>query len=60
MKMRNGWETSDIHEVHCKEDPIDVFPEMKLSGLVLNSYIYVSVGDLLYSHDRSTYFAATK
>ncbi len=46
MKMLHGWETSDIHEVHCKEDPIDVFPEMKLRGLVLNSYIHVPVSDL--------------
>jgi hypothetical protein len=27
--------------MHCKEDPVYVFPEMKLRGLVLNSYINV-------------------
>ena len=37
MKMRHGWETSDIHEIHCKEDPINVFQDMKLHGLVPNS-----------------------
>jgi hypothetical protein len=29
-----------------KKDPIYVFPEMKLRGLVSNSYILVSVSDL--------------
>ncbi len=33
-------------ETHCKEDLIYVFPEIKLRGLVLNSYIHVSVSDL--------------
>jgi hypothetical protein len=32
--------------LHCKEDPIYVFPEMKLRGLVPNSYILVSVSYL--------------
>jgi hypothetical protein len=31
---------------HCKEDPIYVFPEMKLHGLVPNFHIYVSVNGL--------------
>jgi hypothetical protein len=31
---------------HCKEDSIDVLPEIKLRGLVSNSYIHVSVSDL--------------
>ncbi len=31
---------------HCKQDPIYVFQEMKLRGLVPNSYIHVSVSDL--------------
>jgi hypothetical protein len=31
---------------HCPENPIFVFPEMKLLGHILNSYIYVSVSDL--------------
>ncbi len=31
---------------HCREDPIYVFPEMKLLGLVPDSYIHVSVSDL--------------
>ncbi len=32
--------------IHCKEDPIYVFSEMKLRGLVPNFHIYVSVSDL--------------
>jgi hypothetical protein len=31
---------------HCTANPIYVFPEMKLGGLVPNSYIHVSVSDL--------------
>jgi hypothetical protein len=33
-------------ESHCTENPIYVFPEMKLCGLVPNYYIHVSVSDL--------------
>ncbi len=32
--------------VHCTKNPIYVFPEMKLRGLVPNSYIYLSLRDL--------------
>jgi hypothetical protein len=32
--------------VHCTENQIYVFSEMKLRGLVTNSYIHVSVSDL--------------
>ncbi len=39
------------------ENPIYVFPEMKLCGLVLNSYIHVSVSDLNISQDQSAYLA---
>jgi hypothetical protein len=31
---------------HCKQDPIYVFPKMKLRGLVPNFHIHVSVSDL--------------
>jgi hypothetical protein len=31
--------------LHCKQDPIYVFPEMKLRGLVPNSHIHVSLSD---------------
>jgi hypothetical protein len=34
------------HEVHCTKNPIYVFPETKLRGLVPNSYINVSVSVL--------------
>jgi hypothetical protein len=32
--------------MHCTENPIFKFPEMKLPALVPNSYIHVSVSDL--------------
>ncbi len=32
--------------LHCKEDPIYVFPEMKLRGLVPIFHIHVSVSNL--------------
>jgi hypothetical protein len=35
--------------MHCTANPIYGFPEMKLAGLVPNSYIHVSVGDLYIS-----------
>jgi hypothetical protein len=35
-----------ISKSHCTENPIYVFPEMKLRGLVPNSNIHVSMGDL--------------
>jgi hypothetical protein len=42
--------------LHCTQNPIYVYPEMKLRGLVPNSYIYLSVSDLyIYSQDRSAY-----
>jgi hypothetical protein len=31
--------------MHCKEDPIYVFPEIKLRGPSLNFYIHIFVGD---------------
>jgi hypothetical protein len=34
---------------HCTENPIYVFPEMKLRSLVHNSYINLSVSDLYIS-----------
>ena len=39
-----GAATSDM--LHCTENPIDLFLEMKLHDLVPNSYIHVSVSDL--------------
>jgi hypothetical protein len=39
--------------MHCKEDPIYVFPEMKLRSLVPNSYINESVRDLWEYINRS-------
>jgi hypothetical protein len=32
--------------MHCTQNPIYVFPEMKLRGLVPNSYIHVSLSYL--------------
>jgi hypothetical protein len=41
--------------------PLSVFPEIKLSGIVISNFlnIHVSMSDL-YSQDRSVYFAAAK
>ncbi len=38
-----GWQACQLH---CKEDPVYVFPEKKLRCLVLNFNIHVSVSDL--------------
>jgi hypothetical protein len=46
--------------IHCKEDSICVFPEVKLRGLVPNFYIHTSVSNLYIPKIRSTYFAAAK
>ncbi len=35
-----------MNYTHCKEDPIYVFPEMKLRGLFPNFHIHVSMSDL--------------
>jgi hypothetical protein len=37
---------NDMWSPHCKEDPIYVFPEMKLCGLVTHFHVHVSVSDL--------------
>jgi hypothetical protein len=36
------------YTLHCTENPIYVFPEMKLRSLVPNSYIHVSVSHLYF------------
>ncbi len=36
----------DSFPEHCKEDPIYLFPEMKIRGLIPNFHIHVSVNDL--------------
>jgi hypothetical protein len=38
--------TKHLDRLHCKQDLIDVFPDMKLSGLVPYFHIHVSVSDL--------------
>ncbi len=42
---------------HCKEDPIYVFLELKLRGIVPNFDICERC---IYSHEQYTYFAAAK
>jgi hypothetical protein len=37
---------STFIDIHCTENPIFVFPELKLHGRIPNSYIHVSVSDL--------------
>jgi hypothetical protein len=48
--------------MHCAENSKQIFPEMKLRGLVPNFYIHVSVicERFIYSHNRSAYFAALR
>jgi hypothetical protein len=46
--------------LHCKEDPIYVFPEMKLLGLFPNFHIYVSISDLYIPTINPPIFAAAK
>jgi hypothetical protein len=36
----------DVEAMHCTENPIYVFQEMKMRGLIPKSYIHVSVSDL--------------
>jgi hypothetical protein len=36
----------DVEGIHCKQDPIYVFLEMRLHGLVHNFHFHVSVSDL--------------
>jgi hypothetical protein len=39
---------------HCTESPKQIFPEMKLRGLVPHSYIHVHICErIIYFHDRS-------
>jgi hypothetical protein len=44
IKVRIGDDCQ--HLIHCTENLIYVFPQVKLCGLVPNSYIHVSVSDL--------------
>jgi hypothetical protein len=39
-------ETGVYSVLHCKQDLIDLFPEIKLCGLVPNFHIHVTVSDL--------------
>ncbi len=39
-----------ITMIHCKEDSIYVFSEIKLGGLVRNFHIHTSVSDLYIHH----------
>jgi hypothetical protein len=45
---------------HCSKISIYVLPEMKLRGLVPDSYIHVSVSDLYNPRIESAYLAAAK
>ncbi len=40
------WWPPSQYTPHCKQDPLDVFPEIKLPGFVPNFRIHVSVSDL--------------
>jgi hypothetical protein len=58
--LLNGYVDLQVVDYTVNENPIDIFPAMKLHGRVPNSYIRVSVSDLYISRDRSAYLAATK
>jgi hypothetical protein len=45
-EVRTGTAIYIVQFMHCTENPIYLFPEKKLCGLVPNSYIHVSVSDL--------------
>jgi hypothetical protein len=42
-------ERIELMFLHCTENPVYVFPEMTLCGLVSNFYIHVSVSNLYIS-----------
>jgi hypothetical protein len=46
--------------LHCTENPIYMFLEMKLRGLVSNSYIHCICERFIFSQDRSTYCGCSK
>ncbi len=56
--LLNGYVDLQVVDYTVTENPIYLFPEMKLRGLVLNSNIRVSVSDLYIS--TNIYLAATK
>jgi hypothetical protein len=51
---------NDTTCLSAPDNPIYVFPEMKMRGLAPSSYIRVSVSDFLYSQDRYAYLATEK
>jgi hypothetical protein len=52
---------SSLQNPHCTENPIYLFPEIKLRGLVPYSFSHASVSDFfIYSQDQSAYLAAEK
>ncbi len=52
----SGDETARALQRHCTKKSKQIFPEMKLRGHVPNFHIHVLW--TIYSHDRSSYFAA--
>ncbi len=51
---------TDTRQRHNTENWEKIFPEKELRSLNPNFHIHVSVSDLIYSHDRSVYYAAGK
>jgi hypothetical protein len=47
-RLGTGKRLTLFYSVHCIENPTYVFPEMKLWGLVPNSYIYVSMSQVYF------------
>jgi hypothetical protein len=40
-----GWSVFILLDLHCKENPIYVFPEKKLRGIIPNFHIHVFMSD---------------
>jgi hypothetical protein len=56
LNHRPGSWDHKIKRAHCNKHAIYVFPGKELCGLSPNFALHVSVNDLVYSQDRSTYF----
>jgi hypothetical protein len=69
MKLNKNWKSAHMPcndgtlaalQRHCTENSIQIFPELKLLGLVFNSYIHGSVNDLHIPRIGFACFAAEK
>ncbi len=59
-ELLNGYVDLQVVDYTVTENPIYIFPEMKLRVFVPDPYSQVSVSDFIYSQDRSAFLAAAK